>query len=170
MGGHAPQHLATDRRRQVAQRVDRLVGLHGGQKARRLVGIGLAQQLLEVVGLHLLERVGGLVGAERGQQLPALVAAEVLQQVGQLAGAQAVQALVGGLEADLAGAAVDAPFLARRLAEGLDGRPVDHPVGRGQRAPTARPEPAQQRRRRHVGADQPDATRSPRPGRDRRRG
>ncbi len=55
--------------RQVAQRVDRLVGLHGRQQARRLDRVGLAQQLLEVLGLHLLEGVGGLVGAQRGQQL-----------------------------------------------------------------------------------------------------
>ena len=99
LGRDVPEHLGPDGQRQVAQRVDRLVGLHGGQQARRLDRVGLAQQLLEVVGLHLLERVGRLVGAEGGQQLAALVAAQVLEQVGQLAGAQPVQALVGGLEA-----------------------------------------------------------------------
>ena len=78
---------------QVAQRVDRLVGLHGGQQARRLDRVRLAQQLLEVLGLHLLERVGRLVRAERGEQLAALVAAQVLEQVGQLARAQPVQTL-----------------------------------------------------------------------------
>ena len=152
--GHAAQQLAAGRRRQVAQGIDRLVGLHGGQEARRLVGIGLAQQLFEVVGLHLLEGVGRLVGAQRRQQLLALVAAEVLEQVGQLAGAQAVQPFVGGLEADLGGP-VDR---VRRLAEGLDRRPVDDAIRRGQRAPAARPQPAQQRGRRHIGTDQPYAT------------
>ena len=83
-----------DGRRQVAQRVDRLVGLHGGQQPGRLVRVGLAQQLLEVLGLHLLEGVGRLVGAQRGQQLLALVAPQVLEQVGQLTGPQPVQALV----------------------------------------------------------------------------
>ena len=96
------QHLAPHGQRQVAQGVDRLVGLHGGQQPRRLDRVGLAQQLLEVLGLHLLEGVGGLVGAERGQQLAALVAPQVLEQVGQLAGAQPVQAFVGRLEAHVA--------------------------------------------------------------------
>jgi hypothetical protein len=64
-----------------------------------------------------------------------------------------VQPFVGGLEADLGGP-VDR---IRRLAEGLDGGPVDDPVRGGQRAPPARPQPAQQRGRRHVGTDQPDA-------------
>ena len=60
---------------------------------------------------------------------------------------------MGGLEADLGGP-VDR---IRRFAEGLDGRPVDDPIGGGERAPPAGPQPAQQRGRRHVGTDQPYA-------------
>ena len=110
LGRDVPEHLALDGLGQVTQRVGRLVGLHGGQQARRLHRVGLAQQLLEVLGLHLLERVGRLVGAERGQELAPLVATQVLEEVGQLAGAQAVQPLVGGLEAHGAGFAVGAAF------------------------------------------------------------
>ena len=79
------QHLAPHGDGEVAQRVDRLVRLHGGEEARRLDRIGLPQQLLQVLGLHLLEGIGGLVGAERGQELATLVAPQVLEQVGQLA-------------------------------------------------------------------------------------
>ena len=127
-GGDVAQHLAPHGEGQVAQRVDRLVGLHGGQQARRLDRIRLAQQLLEVLGLHLLEGVGRLVRAQRGQQLATLVTPQVLEQVGQLAGAQAVQALVGRLEADVRRRTAD---VLGRLGEGLNGGPVDDAVGRG---------------------------------------
>ena len=56
------------------------------------------------------------------------------------------------------------------LAEGLDGGPVDDAVGRRAWTPPARAEPAQQAWRRHVGTDEPDAARGPRPGRGRRPG
>ena len=148
------QHLAPHGQGQVAQRVDRLVGLHGGEQARRLDRIGLAQQLLEVLGLHLLEGVGRLVGAERGQQLATLVAPQVLEQVGQLAGAQPVQALVGRLEAHVGRRTAD---VLGRLGEGLDGGPVDDAVRRRAWPPPARAETPEQRGVGDVGTDQPDA-------------
>ena len=93
------EDLGPDGQGQVAQRVDRLVGLHGSQQARRLHRVRLAQQLFEVLGLHLLEGVGRLVRAECGKQLAAFVTAQVLEQVGQLARAKPVQAFVGRVEA-----------------------------------------------------------------------
>ena len=49
----------------------------------------------------------------------------------------------------------DLDTVAGRLAERLDGRPVDHPVRRRPHPPAPRPQPAQQRRRADVDADQP---------------
>ena len=72
--------------------------------------------------------------------------AEVLEQVGELARPEPLEALVVHPE----------PDLARLVPEGLDRRPVDHPLGRRARAEPGRAEPAEEGVHADVDADQPD--------------
>ena len=92
-GGHSEQ-FGPFVRAEVAQRVNRLVGLHRRDQRRGALRIDLAQQRPQFVGLHLLQRIGGLLGIKRRQQLLPCRATEILEQISQFAGTQPRQTFV----------------------------------------------------------------------------